>query len=85
QYERCQTFPPNASVGNRSYSAIQSASRFRNLSFSDFASPMTNVLDIESLRVFVATWNVGGKTPHTGMNLDDFLQVEYQADIYVLG
>lgn len=84
-YERCQTFPPDSSVANKCYSAIQSASRFRNLSFSDFPSPMTNILDTDSYRVFVATWNVGGKTPHSGMNLDEFLQVEYQADIYVLG
>lgn len=37
------------------------------------------------LRVFVATWNTGGKTPHSGLNLDDFLQVNSQSDIYVLG
>ena len=36
-------------------------------------------------RVFVATWNVGGKSPHSGLNLDDFLHVHDQADIYVLG
>ncbi|CAI0442285.1 unnamed protein product [Linum tenue] len=36
-------------------------------------------------RIFVATWNVGGKSPHSGLNLDDVLQVHNQADIYVLG
>ena len=36
-------------------------------------------------RVFVATWNVGGKSPHSSLNLDDFLHVHDQADIYVLG
>lgn len=36
-------------------------------------------------RVFVATWNVGGKSPHYNLNLDDFLQVHNQSDIYVLG
>ncbi|KAE9465847.1 hypothetical protein C3L33_02241, partial [Rhododendron williamsianum] len=41
---------------------------------------------IETYRVFVATWNVGGKSPHNGLNLDDFLQVQDQFDIvYVLG
>ncbi|KAL5555991.1 hypothetical protein UlMin_038227 [Ulmus minor] len=35
--------------------------------------------------MFVATWNVGGKTPNIGLNLEDFLQVEGSADIYVLG
>lgn len=38
-----------------------------------------------SFRVFVATWNVGGKSPHSGLNLDDFLQVNNPSDIYVLG
>lgn len=36
-------------------------------------------------RIFVATWNVGGKTPDPGINLEDFLQVEGSSDIYVLG
>ncbi|KAK3011660.1 hypothetical protein RJ639_010673, partial [Escallonia herrerae] len=36
-------------------------------------------------RVFAATWNVGGKAPHSGLNLDDFLQVHDKSDIYVLG
>lgn len=36
-------------------------------------------------RVFSATWNVGGISPHGGLNLDDFLQVHDQSDIYVLG
>lgn len=38
-----------------------------------------------NFRVFVATWNVGGKSPHSGLNLDDFLQVHDHFDIYVLG
>ncbi|KAJ1258666.1 hypothetical protein BS78_10G093000 [Paspalum vaginatum] len=36
-------------------------------------------------RMFVATWNVGGKTPNNRLNLQDFLQVEESPDIYVLG
>lgn len=36
-------------------------------------------------RMFVATWNVGGKTPNNQLNLQDFLQVEESPDIYVLG
>ena len=35
--------------------------------------------------VFVATWNVGGKSPHSDLNLDDILQVHDESDIYVLG
>lgn len=33
----------------------------------------------------MATWNVGGKTPTNGLNLEELLQVEGSADIYVLG
>ncbi|VVA28013.1 PREDICTED: type [Prunus dulcis] len=40
---------------------------------------------VQSFRVFVATWNVGGKSPHNGLNLDDFLHVNNESDIYVLG
>ncbi|KAJ6892712.1 type I inositol polyphosphate 5-phosphatase 10-like isoform X2 [Populus alba x Populus x berolinensis] len=39
----------------------------------------------QSFRVFVATWNVGGKSPHSDLNLDDILQVHDESDIYVLG
>ncbi|CAK9143047.1 unnamed protein product [Ilex paraguariensis] len=46
---------------------------------------MSTKCHVQSLRVFVATWNVGGKSPHSGLNLDDFLQVHDPSDIYVLG
>jgi len=36
-------------------------------------------------RIFVATWNVGGKSPNFDLNLQDFFLVEGSADIYVLG
>ncbi|XP_057550305.1 type I inositol polyphosphate 5-phosphatase 10-like isoform X2 [Amaranthus tricolor] len=39
----------------------------------------------KSLKTFVATWNVGGKFPETGLVLDDFLQVNAPSDIYILG
>ncbi|RZC79085.1 hypothetical protein C5167_003299 [Papaver somniferum] len=42
-------------------------------------------LSIEFFRIFVATWNVGGKAPHTGLDLDKILHVEDKSDIYVLG
>lgn len=46
---------------------------------------MATSQDVQSLRVFTATWNVGGKSPHNGLNLDNFLQIHDQSDIYVLG
>ncbi|KAG9157849.1 hypothetical protein Leryth_000028 [Lithospermum erythrorhizon] len=38
-----------------------------------------------NLRMFVGTWNVGGKTPHEGLNLKDWLKTPNPTDIYVLG
>ncbi|KAG8649253.1 type I inositol polyphosphate 5-phosphatase 8 isoform X2 [Manihot esculenta] len=38
-----------------------------------------------NLRMFVGTWNVGGKSPHDGLNLRDWLKSPAPADIYVLG
>ena len=38
-----------------------------------------------NFRTFVATWNMGGKFPETGLVLDDFLQVNAPSDIYILG
>ncbi|CAL9037188.1 unnamed protein product [Musa banksii] len=44
-------------------------------------------LPTENLRVFVGTWNVGGRPPHGGLNLRDWLMntPSSPADIYVLG
>lgn len=36
-------------------------------------------------RIFASTWNVGGKSPPRGLNLDDWLHSSPPADIYVLG
>ncbi|KAI7981463.1 Type I inositol polyphosphate 5-phosphatase 5 [Camellia lanceoleosa] len=55
-----------------------------NLSnFEQSMAPTTTV--IQDFRIFVGTWNVGGKAPHPELNLEDFLQVEGSSDIYVLG
>ncbi|CAD6202153.1 unnamed protein product [Miscanthus lutarioriparius] len=36
-------------------------------------------------RIFVATWNVGGRSPPNNMSLEDWLHAAPPADIYVLG
>ncbi|XP_022769534.1 type I inositol polyphosphate 5-phosphatase 4-like [Durio zibethinus] len=36
-------------------------------------------------RIFVATWNVAGKSPPSYLNLEDWLHTSLPADIYVLG
>ena len=43
------------------------------------------VVDLHHNRMFVATWNVGGKSPHEGLTLGDWLRTSTPADIYVLG
>ncbi|KAA8516463.1 hypothetical protein F0562_016756 [Nyssa sinensis] len=50
--------------------------------FDQEAPPVTETLN---LRMFVGTWNVGGKPPHEGLNLRDWLRTPTPADIYVLG
>ncbi|XVF55337.1 hypothetical protein PTKIN_Ptkin06aG0029000 [Pterospermum kingtungense] len=40
---------------------------------------------LEFSRMFVGTWNVGGKSPHEGLNIRDWLSSPAPADIYVLG
>jgi len=36
-------------------------------------------------RIFVATWNVAGKSPPSYLSLEDWLHISPPADIYVLG
>lgn len=36
-------------------------------------------------RVCAATWNVGGKLPPDDLDIDEWLNVNEPADIYVLG
>ncbi|EXB39750.1 Type I inositol-1,4,5-trisphosphate 5-phosphatase CVP2 [Morus notabilis] len=78
-----QDAPPRA----KSFSERQTNSgNIEGLNLSNFERSMDPpATEIKEFRVFVATWNVGGKTPHNGLNLEDFLQVEGSSDIYVLG
>ncbi|EOA13320.1 hypothetical protein CARUB_v10026355mg [Capsella rubella] len=46
---------------------------------------MAPTTEIRELRVFLATWNVGGRTPNNDLNLEDFLLVEGTADLYICG
>ncbi|KAJ4887622.1 DNAse I-like superfamily protein [Raphanus sativus] len=51
----------------------------------NLSSSMAPKKEFRELRVFVATWNVGGRTPNNDLNLEDFLLVEGTADIYICG
>ncbi|TKY52836.1 Type I inositol polyphosphate 5-phosphatase 8 [Spatholobus suberectus] len=48
-------------------------------------APPVSDIDTLSLRMFVGTWNVGGKSPNEGLNLRDWLMLPSPADIYVIG
>lgn len=36
-------------------------------------------------RLCVGTWNVGGKLPPDDLDIEDWLDTEHPADLYVLG
>ncbi|XP_074334996.1 type I inositol polyphosphate 5-phosphatase 5-like isoform X2 [Apium graveolens] len=63
----------------------QNSVGIEGLNLSNFDQPMTPHTITQDFRVFVATWNVGGKTPDIDLRLEEFLQVEGSSDIYVLG
>merc|ERR1711915_913795 len=46
---------------------------------------VSQVTETRDFRIFVATWNVGGKAPHKGLNLEEWLRGSAPADIYILG
>ncbi|KAJ4746134.1 Type I inositol polyphosphate 5-phosphatase 1 [Rhynchospora pubera] len=46
---------------------------------------VAQVTDVQDHRIFVSTWNVGGKSPNRNLNIDDWLHSSPPADIYVLG
>ncbi|KAD6120026.1 hypothetical protein E3N88_11297 [Mikania micrantha] len=46
---------------------------------------VAQVRDVENYRIFVATWNVAGKSPTNCLNLEDWLHTSPSAHIYVLG
>ncbi|KAH9329591.1 hypothetical protein KI387_001699, partial [Taxus chinensis] len=45
----------------------------------------TQCVDNYSYRIFVGTWNVGGKTPEETLDLDEWLNTKESSDIYVIG
>ncbi|KAK7355664.1 hypothetical protein VNO80_14924 [Phaseolus coccineus] len=48
-------------------------------------TPVVSDIDTLNLRMFVGTWNVGGKSPNEGLNLRNWLMLPSPADIYVIG
>ncbi|CAM0954302.1 unnamed protein product, partial [Alopecurus aequalis] len=42
-------------------------------------------IDVTELRIFVGTWNVGGRVPPHDLDIQEWLTMEEPADIYVFG
>ncbi|XP_047956563.1 type IV inositol polyphosphate 5-phosphatase 3 isoform X1 [Salvia hispanica] len=42
-------------------------------------------IDTKEIRVCAATWNVGGRIPPDDIDLDDWLDIDNPADVYVIG
>ncbi|KAF0922184.1 hypothetical protein E2562_027782 [Oryza meyeriana var. granulata] len=70
-------------VSDQNYSKPRA--RLKSASLNCVDSPPRQNNNACQYRMFVATWNVGGKTPNNRLNLQDFLQVEESPDIYILG
>ncbi|KAL3648818.1 hypothetical protein CASFOL_005221 [Castilleja foliolosa] len=45
----------------------------------------SHTLEVQNYKIFVATWNVAGKSPPSYLNLEEWLNTSPPADIYVLG
>ncbi|XP_057762542.1 type IV inositol polyphosphate 5-phosphatase 7-like isoform X1 [Arachis stenosperma] len=43
------------------------------------------IIDVHNYSIFVATWNVAGRSPTSNLSIDDWLHASPAADIYVLG
>jgi hypothetical protein len=68
-----------------SSSPFRKLSEVRSIRLSHFLSHSSNATKNEHIRIFVSTWNVGGKAPTSELKLDDFLPADDHSDIYVLG
>ncbi|MCL7040976.1 hypothetical protein MKW94_003267 [Papaver nudicaule] len=87
----------NREWNNNSYSEMEACtikkSRTERLNRKNFDGVRRGKLDLDAAQVtdvqnhsiFVATWNVGGKSPPSHLNLEDWLHTSPPADIYVLG
>uniref|UniRef100_A0A803KSM0 Inositol polyphosphate-related phosphatase domain-containing protein n=1 Tax=Chenopodium quinoa TaxID=63459 RepID=A0A803KSM0_CHEQI len=70
------------------FSERKTNSHIEGLDLSNFDSSLASVAPVTDsidYRIFVGTWNVGGRAPNNELSLDDFLQVESSSDIYVVG
>ncbi|CAH1421690.1 unnamed protein product [Lactuca virosa] len=75
----------NVSWGKHHSAKVSSSSEMDGLNLSGIDQKKEPVSLVKNYRIFVATWNVAGKCPDYGLDLEELLKVEVPADIYVLG
>ncbi|KAI3509036.1 hypothetical protein L1887_24060 [Cichorium endivia] len=76
------TFPPPAIKKTKTEKSSKSTERPRR---SRVYLDHPQIINVHNYSIFAATWNVGGKSPSSNMNLDDWLHAAPPADIYVIG
>ncbi|KAJ0988386.1 hypothetical protein J5N97_006742 [Dioscorea zingiberensis] len=80
-----RNFLDSSPIVRKSFSDRHQSTRIESLNLCSLDRPTQKLFEVHELRVYVGTWNVGGRAPHNDLNLEDFLQVEGSPDIYVLG
>ncbi|XP_019059697.1 PREDICTED: type I inositol polyphosphate 5-phosphatase 5 [Tarenaya hassleriana] len=82
---RKKPFLGDSPMSWKTLSERQASPGIEGLNLSSFERRMTQATEVRELRVLVATWNVGGRTPNTDLNLEEFLLLEGTADLYICG
>ncbi|XP_074566787.1 type IV inositol polyphosphate 5-phosphatase 7-like [Curcuma longa] len=67
---------------SRTERLYKNSDRVRQGRFDVDASQVT---DMQDYKIFVSTWNVGGKSPTKNLNLEEWIHTSPPAHIYVLG
>ncbi|XP_039123634.1 type I inositol polyphosphate 5-phosphatase 5-like [Dioscorea cayenensis subsp. rotundata] len=80
-----RNFLDSSPIVRKSFSDRHQSARIESLNLCSLDKPVRKLFEVHELRIYVGTWNVGGRAPHNELNLEDFLQVEGSPDIYVLG
>ncbi|KAJ8428454.1 hypothetical protein Cgig2_024115 [Carnegiea gigantea] len=70
----------------KSFSERGTKSRLDGLDLSNFDMSIAPAMEYQEYRIYVGTWNVGGRTPtYNEVDLNEFLHIEGSSDIYVVG
>ncbi|CAH9111613.1 unnamed protein product [Cuscuta epithymum] len=84
--ERKEKYPERvASTVKKSKTEKTTKRNFERVRQSKIDIDASQVIDVNNYRIFVATWNVAGKSPPSNLSLDNWLHTSPPADIYVLG